>query len=389
MKILQVISSLDPKVGGPASAAQLFAEEASIIGHEVSLCCLDDLGKPWINNTKFDIVALGRGFLGYRLNTRLDSWLKKNSSNFDVIIVHGLWQYHGFSVRRAAKKNNIPYFVFPHGMLDPWFKQQYPLKHLKKIIYWLLVERKNLKNAKVVLFTAEEERRLAKESFCFYSCREVVVNYSAPRPPKGKEELNSLFFKSNPQFLNKRIILFLGRIHEKKGCDILLESFSRVAHLDDKLVLLYAGPNSHGLMEKLFFRASELKIKEKVHWLGMLDGEDKWAALASAEVFTLPSHQENFGIAIAESLACSIPVIITDKVNIYSEIKKAEAGLVSSDNEKDFTLALSRWLGLSEEERMRCGRNAERLYEEEFSPEKSAKSILEVLADRNKFPDHL
>ena len=103
-------------------------------------------------------------------------------AQFDAVIVHGLWQYSSFGVWRALAGTDTPYFVFPHGMLDPWFKRTYPAKHFKKLLYWPWAEYRVLRDAAAVLFTSEEERRLARESFALYRAREVVVNYGTAAP---------------------------------------------------------------------------------------------------------------------------------------------------------------------------------------------------------------
>jgi glycosyltransferase involved in cell wall biosynthesis len=147
--------------------------------------------------------------------------MRQHHKQFDAVIVHGIWQYSSFGVWRALAGTDTPYFVFPHGMLDPWFKRTYPLKHLKKLLYWPWAEYRVLRDAAAVLFTSEEERRLARESFALYRCREVVVNFGTAAP-ENLERAREVFFGTHPQLRNRRFLLFLGRLHVKKGCDLLI-----------------------------------------------------------------------------------------------------------------------------------------------------------------------
>ena len=149
-------------------------------------------------------------------------------SRYDAVIVNGIWQFHSFGAWRALRNSSTPYVLFTHGMLDPWFKKQYPLKHLKKWMYWPWAEYRVLRDAQAVLFTCEEERVLARESFWLYRCNEVVVSYGTAKP-KGDPELERQeFFTRYPELRGKKLALFMGRIHPKKGCDLLIEAFAKV-----------------------------------------------------------------------------------------------------------------------------------------------------------------
>ena len=169
------------------------------------------------------------------------------------MIVHGIWQYHSFGVWRALAGTGTPYFVFPHGMLDPWFRRTYPLKHFKKLLYWPWSEYRVLRDANAVLFTSEEERRLARESFSLYRCREIVVSFGTAAPSVDLERARGALFERFPNLRSRQFVLFLGRLHVKKGCDLLIEAFAtlRTSSLD----LVLAGPSAD---EKYLLRLKEL-----------------------------------------------------------------------------------------------------------------------------------
>jgi glycosyltransferase involved in cell wall biosynthesis len=223
-------------------------------------------------------------------------------------------------------------------MLDENLARVFPSKQRKKELYWRFVERRIARDATALVFTCEEERRLAQDTFLPYAAREEIVTLGVEGPPAPQDELVAQFFEKFPQLRGERLLLFLGRLHPKKGCDLLLEAF---AHTETPLHLVLAGPCDDATF---LSRLQELARGRAVTFAGMLRGRDKWAALAAAEAFILPSHQENFGIAVAEALACGTPVLISDKVNIWREIADDGAGLVESDDTQGAANLLRRWL---------------------------------------------
>ena len=244
-------------------------------------------------------------------------------------------------------------------MLDPWFKRTYPLKHLKKCLYWPWAEYRVLRDAQAVLFTCEEEKLLARQSFGLYRASEVVVNFGTAGPVgDARGAAGGVPRPAIRTLQGKRLLLFLGRLHVKKGCDLLIEAFARVAAADPDLHLVMAGPDQAGWQAELERRAAALGVADRISWTGMLTGDLKWGAFHAAEAFVLPSHQENFGIAVAEALACGLPVLISNKVNIWREIAEDGAGLVAEDTEAGTTGMLQDWLLKSDEERQEMGRNA-------------------------------
>jgi len=380
MRILRVISSLDPRSGGPIEGARRIDTELIRLGHEVEVACLDAPDANLHADYPAPVHALGPARLGYRYSKRLVPWLKGRRSDFDAVIVNGLWQYHGFAVWRALVGTDTPYFVFTHGMLDPWFKRTYPLKHFKKWLYWPWADYRVLRDAKSVIFTSEEERRLARESFWLYRCNEKVTAYGTDQPPEDADgRLAARFRDRYPELKGKRVLLFLSRIHEKKGCDLLLAAFAKLAPTHADLHLVMAGPDQTGWAATLKKQADEFGVGSRVTWPGMLQGEDKWGAFHAAEVFCLPSHQENFGIVVAEALGCGKPVLISDKVNIWREVEADGAGIVGDDTLQGTASALDRWLSLSKVERDRMASNARLSFAARYSIGNVARGLIEIL----------
>jgi glycosyltransferase involved in cell wall biosynthesis len=252
-------------------------------------------------------------------------------------------------------------------MLDPWFKQQYPLKHFKKWLYWPWAEYRVLRDAQAVLFTCEEERVLARDSFWLYRCKEVVVSYGTAQPKGEPQRDLQEFFARYPPLRGKKLALFMGRVHPKKGCELLIEAFAKVLAQEPEWHLVIAGPDQVGWQEEL-------------SWTGMISGALKWGALRAAEVFVLPSHQENFGIAVAEALAAGTPVLISNKVNIWREIESDRAGLVADDTLDGTCKLLQSYLEMTTEQRSAMRLAAYNCFEQRFEIRKAAETLYSVLA---------
>jgi glycosyltransferase involved in cell wall biosynthesis len=266
-------------------------------------------------------------------------------------------------------------------MLDPWFKHRYPLKHLKKSAYWWPFERRVLCDAAAVLFTCEEERRLARTSFPGSSYEEQVVAFGTAAPPENIPAQRAAFFDHTPAVRDQRYWLFLGRIHPKKGVDLLIDAYGRLARQTSLPHLVIAGPCADaGYLRQLQDRAAACCPAGQVEWPGMLNGDVKWGALRAAEAFVLPSHQENFGIAVVEALACGTPVLISHPVNIWREIAEDGAGLVEPDTAEGTERLLARWLALDENTRRSMRATARESFLRRYEIGAAARSLVAALA---------
>jgi glycosyltransferase involved in cell wall biosynthesis len=300
-------------------------------------------------------------------------------SRFDVVFVNGVWNYNTLAAHRALAGTDIPWAIFTHGMLDPYFKKQYPLKHLKKAFYWHSLLGKVLHDANAVLFTCEEEKILARQSFSRYSVREVVEPYGTFGPNCDTVAAREDFLARWPELRGKRLAICLGRIHPKKGTNILIEAFADTLAKDAAWHLVIAGPDQIGWQKELEALAERLGIAGRITWTGSLAGALKWGAFSASEVFVLPSHQENFGIVVAEAMACSLPVIVSDKVNIWREIESYGAAFVGADTMEGTRASLRRWSELTAEEIAALRIRSKTCFEEEFDFNRTSKRVLEHL----------
>jgi glycosyltransferase involved in cell wall biosynthesis len=269
--------------------------------------------------------------------------LKKNKQNYDLVLVHGLWQYAGFATFKALKNSNIPYCIYPRSMLDPYFNK-FKWKFLKKLLYWFIREKKVIEGAHKLLFTSQEE---LNNSFAFgsYQANKVVIPFGIP--------------STNVKAKHKDYVLYIGRLHRKKGIPLLLNAMNDFP----KVLNIVAGP-----MDEFGEKMKKLSGKN-VNWLGMVFGDKKWKLISEADALILPSHQENFGIVVAEALACGVPVLISNKVNIWKEVLEENAGFVEDDTLEGTKALLRKWYSLSNKEKDKMRINAKKCFNKHFNIE--------------------
>lgn len=373
MRLLHVVHSLDPARGGPSEFVRQLCVAHAAMGVRSEVATLDAQYVEGLATWPAPVHAFyGQGNYGW--TPGFVGWLRALAEDFECIFVHGLWQWQGVGTWRALRHSRVPYCLFPHGMLDPWFRTAFPSRHARKVAYWKLIEHRVARDAASVIFTSEEERRLGRTTFLPWSPqREEVVPLGTIAPTQPVQELRARFEARFPQLRGERILLFLGRLHEKKGCDLLIEAFRRVA---PPLHLVFAGPCADAALEAdLRARAEGLRVT----FTGPLYDDDKWAALAVAEVFILPSHQENFGIAVAEALASGVPVLVSTRVNIWREIVDDEAGFAGNDDLEGTVQLLERWLAA---DRMAMRLAARRCFAARFDIRRTAENLLALIPPR-------
>jgi glycosyltransferase involved in cell wall biosynthesis len=392
MRILRVINSMDPAQGGPSEGIRKISPLLRERGVETTVVCQDSADAPWLSNdSAMQTVALGKGRGPLAHNPELLPWLTEHLCSFDAVVAHGVWlspNYALWAARRAkmASGKVPPYFLYCHGMMDPWFNRTFPLKRFKKQLYWWWREYAVFRDAAAVCFTTEEEKRLARQSFLPYRVRERVVPYGTVAPIEIDLQAAEGAFRNRaglgPQ---QPYLLFLGRLHPKKGLDTLLRAWNHfIAGVDAEktLSLALAGPcDDSAYLEALKILAGQ-EWGRSVIRVDHLGGEMKWGALAGARAMILPSHQENFGMVVAESLAVGTPVLLTRPVNTWREVLEAKAGWVEEDTEdgvlrllqKQSSAAPSTWHDL----RLR----ARLCFKKHFDLTTGADAVVEMLRER-------
>ena len=339
MQFLHLIHSLNPQTGGVLSAVNL-------------------LNKALIKDGARSRIS--------------DDPNVKTHNNREWVVAHGLWQWPS---QRAWDLGN-PYLIYPHGMLDPWFKKSYPLKHLKKQIYWWVRQGAILRDAKAVCFTTQEERRLARNTFFPYRSKEVVTGLGVNEPPPCGDAQKGAFLRIFSNLKDRKILLYLGRFHPKKGVDDLIKAWKKLSKKDLEILVL-AGPMEEN--KPWFNHLRKLAGSDpSIQWTGMLEGQLKWGALRTADAMILPSHQENYGMVVAEACSVGLPVYLTDKVNLWSEVIEAGAGKVAADNQEGIENLLNQWLIDSRPE---LSTAAKKCFEERLHINQTVKSLVGIISE--------
>jgi glycosyltransferase involved in cell wall biosynthesis len=349
LQILHILPTRSRVYGGPVSVAEAMAKESAKQGAQCLIypSLSDECGKN-------SVVAL---------------WRAVNRAN--IVHIHGLWSLHASVAAVAARWGGVPYVITPHGMLDHWARSR---SRFKKQIFGYLFEHRNLRSAAAVHFLNSEEYDESR-SYCvtnhpFVLPNGVFAEYFENLPDKTQ------LSRTYPELQGKVIALFLGRLHPKKGFDLLLPAFAQAVNSCPRLHLLVAGPDQGGYKAVLEAQIRQLGILSHVTFLGMVSGEHKLEAFASADFFVLPSHQEGDSVALKEAMACGLPVLITPACH-FPEVHQESAGIVVPSNKQAWQRALVLLYG-DKKLRIMMGQRAFRLVLERYTWDKVVPQLLDV-----------
>lgn len=321
--VLHVLPTMDPRAGGPPVVADRLAGLAFENGFSARVIAAGQA----IENVEYETILLNRQ-VGV-LSPFGRSKLRAEINRADIVHLHTLWSPLVGSAAQVARSMGKPYVLAPHGMLDPWSMKQ---KAIKKRLYWYVVERSTAAGAAVLLFTTQDERRLAAKAVSLDAPSEIIPLGGDVAPAK-REVLAAEFFDSHPELVGRSLLVFLGRLHEKKRPEVLIKAMPDILHGRPDASALFVGGGDEGLERSLRELAASLGIEKSIVFLGHRTGREKWQALAASSVFVLPSQQENFGISVVEALRLGLPVIITKSVNIWLDVVQAKAGFAVDEVE--------------------------------------------------------
>jgi glycosyltransferase involved in cell wall biosynthesis len=302
-------------------------------------------------------IRLPRGRLRWTADRGLRSLLTQLILRSDGVHIHGIWEEHCAVAAALAAGVRKPYIISAHGMLEGWAVRS---KWLKKAVYSALFEKRNLRRASCLRALTRTEvddyRRLGIQT-------PVAVVPNGVDPPD--ELLPEPFLQLHPGLRGKRVVLFLSRLHPKKGLDLLCLAWAELAHRFEGSHLVIAGPDD-GARRNTVARVADLGINETVLFTGMLETLLKWSALATATVFVLPSRSEGFSVAVLEAMAAGVPVIITRQCN-FPEVAEAGCGWVIEPDAQQLRQALEACLGAPAAELARMGAAAQALVQERYT----------------------
>ena len=368
IKILKIITTLNPKSGGPQASITASSNALCNIGFSVDILTSDK--KNFIKKTdrKFKIIKLNTDSKSYNFSFKIIKWIIDNKKNYDFFIIHGLWEFNSLLARIFIKKN---YFVVTHGQLDPYFKTL-KFKRIKKQIYWNLIEHQNLINSNGILVSGKSEIKMIKNSFVNTDNLKLLdigyTNNFIPKMIKNKH-YNKTFYKNFPILKNKKFILFIGRINHKKGLDILVDAIQKVNDLKNFYFLFAGFDNFKDDYARKILKTINANtiLQQRVVISKFLEKELKIAALSLCSATILPSRGENFGVSVVESLMFSKPPLITNKVGIFHEIIKHKAGLICKSDRLSITAMIQKFVNLKKNELSKYQKNSFKCYENVFN----------------------
>lgn len=333
MRVLHVVPSYFPAVryGGPVVSHRRLSESLVQAGVTVDIATTDANGREDLSVPTDRWVEMGGARVRYfhrwpridfAFSTSLASYLASSVSDYDLVYVVGTFSFPSLMASAAARAANVPYIVAPLGTIQPWSLSQ---KRWKKMPYWTLIERRNLEQASAIHVTSEPEADAVKALF---PRARIFLS------PHGVDTVPPIGVERSP-----RRVVFLGRIHKVKGFDVLIPALSRVAAEMPEVETVVAGPDDAGEWARVEKLLESVYPRPTLRYVGPVNGDDRWAFLSSAAVFVLPSHTENFGVAVIEALACGTPVVVSRNTP-WSRVQEAGAGFWVENTPEQVALAL-------------------------------------------------
>jgi glycosyltransferase involved in cell wall biosynthesis len=371
LRALHVIPALADRYGGPSQAVLGMVQWLRRYNIESEIATTDADGPsrlPVDLGQRVEYRGVPATFFprqwseSWKYSRPLGRWLGAHAHEFDVVHIHAVFSHASVAAARAAARRGVPYVVRPLGTLDPWSLRQ---KALKKRVFWQVLGRQMLAGASAVHYTTVAERRLVEDSMRLK--RGVVIPIGIAESadlaalPAGTGDSTPAWVDGSPY------VLSLGRLHPKKCTEMLIEAFAALAQLPElsawKLVVAGDGePPYRAQLETLASRAAP----GRVVFTGWLTGSAKAATLQRAALLALPSRQENFGVAVVEAMAESVPVLVSEEVNLADEIAESQSGWVVRLDPESLRAGLRTAMGETESRRRR-GAAGRRLVAERFT----------------------
>lgn len=331
-RVLHVTPYLTPEAGGPPVVVERLADHAAEAGWAAGILTTAELTGDHgaaLRRARPEATVLP----SQRAALTQRGAVARAVAGADILHLHTLWSPLCAMAARAARAARMPYVLSPHGMLDPWSMRQ---KAAKKRLYWRLVEGRMARGAARIVYTTAAERDLAVRSVGAIG-ESAVIPLGADAPPGPRDALADAFAKAHPDLAGTPLIVFLGRLHPKKRPEAMVAALPALRAEVPEATLAFVGTGE--AEAALRQQAQALGVADAVAVLGQRTGAAKWQALAAADLFVLPSRQENFAIAVAEALRIGLPVLLTRSVNIWQEVTEAGAGVALDEADLPASIA--------------------------------------------------
>ncbi|ABA20986.1 Glycosyl transferase, group 1 [Trichormus variabilis ATCC 29413] len=383
MKILQIVPSISLIYGGPSQMVLGLSPALVKAGATVTIITTDSNGdsgqKPLdvplnvpIKQDGYEIIYFRCSpFRRYKFSLDLLKWLKIHAYEYDIAHIHALFSPVSSAAATVCRQQKLPYILRPLGTLDPADLEK--KKQLKKL-YVEIIERRNLAGAAAIHFTSQQE---AKVSARFgVVTRDLVIPLGVIPPPKKAE--NTLIIQLGiPE--NIPLILFMSRIDPKKGLNLLIPALEKLLAIGNNFHFILAGtnPQDPDYEQQIKDQITNSSLRSHSTITGFVTGELKASLLQAADLFVLPSYYENFGIAVAEAMVAGVPVVISDQVHIWQQVRDSESGWVGTTDVESLIELLQQALQ-NPQECQRRGLNAQNYALQNFSWDAIAQQMIQA-----------
>ena len=382
MRVLHVLPSVSPLLGGPTHVVLHLVKALRDAGVEAEIATTNDNGAttldvPLQQRTEYQQVPIWffprfplrmKEFL---FSAELTRWLWQHISEYDTLETHYLFSYASTCAGAIARHQKIPYTVRTMGQLSPWALAQ---SQLKKRLYTQLIEQRNLQQASVIHCTAPGEAEDVRRFGIHTPTITLPLGVDLPNPcPEARKILDEKYGIA----VEVPVILFLSRLHYKKRPDLLLQALSCLAQQGYSFHLCLAGAGEPDYLNYLQSLIASLGLTAQTSVTGFVAGREKEILLQGADMFVLPSFSENFGVAVAEAMAAGLPVIITPDVQIAPDIARAKAGLIVEGEVEPVSAAIAQLLD-SPELRQHLGDNGRQFAQSHYSWDAIAQQLAAV-----------
>ena len=383
MKVLHVIPSVSPIRGGPSQAVLEMVRGLRAQGIEASIVTTNDDGpnvldvstSSWITYQGVPVRFFSRfspninGIKEFAFSSTFTTWFRQNVEAYDLVHIHAIFSYPSTAAMAIARSRKVPYIVRPLGQLCEWSLQQ---SVLKKRLYLKLIERANLNHSQGLHLTSKQEKKEAAK--LQLTCPSFVIPHGLDFSPTLANARQRLRVRFNlPE--DEKIVLFLSRIHPKKGLNYLIQSLARITQHPFTFILAGSGDPAYEVEVRSLLKESGLEARTILP--GFVKGETKDLLLQGADLYALTSHSENFGVAVLEALAAGLPVVVTPGVALSDEMRQHNIGYVSEFSVDAITSTLESYF-VNPEAAASMAKQAQQFTLENYTWKRNANNLVQI-----------
>lgn len=386
MRILHVIPAVGPLRGGPSQAVLEIVKALREFDIEAEIVTTNDNGPELLNvplcqRTEYQQVPIWffprfsppiKPLWEFAFSSQLTTWLWQHITDYDLVHIHAIFSYSCTVAMAICRLKNVPYIVRPNGLLCQWSLEQ---RRLKKQLYLALIEKANLKNSKALEFTSSQEQK--EVDLLSLNSHQFILPYGLETPaalPDARQSLRKLL--EIPQ--EQPIILFMSRLHYKKGLEYLIPALAKLSKQPFTFILAGNGTPTYETEIKELLHTSG--IDNRTYYPGFVEGETKQLLLQGSDIFALTSHSESFGLAVLEAIYAGLDIITTPGVPLAPVVKQYQLGYVPELDINQIATALQQSLDALQntEQNLQRRQRAHQLITEQYTWNKISENLIQI-----------